>query len=196
LRDFGHAEATTGGTDGPEYHDPTEPREGWLDPAQSDMTERTHQTNPTDDAEIETTQHLTLEQSDGATTNEIRGGQLADIDWENSVAYTGVSDQAPLPSRTGDNETQVEDIQNMPVAEDSMFAYPYQRFELAVGEPSSETIDVAWSGSTLGRHELQLYVYDHTTDTWDLVSAQHGEEGDELTLVGTVDVADGVADGT
>jgi len=196
IADFVPAEATPGVTDGPEYHDPTEPREGWLDPAQVDRAERTELPNLSDAAEIETTQHLTLEQSDGATTNEIRGGQLADIDWENSVAYTGVSDQAPLPSRTGDNETQVEDIQNMPVAEDSKYAYPYQRFELAVGEPSSETIDVAWSGSTLGRHELQLYVYDHTTDAWDLVSAQHGEEGEELTLVGTVDVADGVADGT
>ncbi len=196
IADFVPAEATPGETDSPEYHDPTEPRDGWLDPAQVDRAERTELPELSDAAADATTQNLTLQQQDGATINEVRGGQLADIDWENSRGFTGVSDDAPLSSRTGEDETEVDDIRDMPATEDSEYGYPYQRFELAVGEPDSDTVDVAWTGSALGRHELQLYVYNHTEEAWELAAAQHGEDGEELTLVGSVDVADTVADGT
>ena len=195
IADFVPAAATPGEIDGPEYHDPTQPRDGWLDPAQVDRADRTELPNLSDEAADPTTQNLTLEQSNGATTNEVRGGHLADIDWDASRAFTGISDQAPLPARAGEDETAVEDLQNIPAAQDSAYGYPYQRFELAVGQPESDTVDVAWSGSALGRHELQLYVYNQTTDSWELAATQHGEDGEELTLGGAVEVADAVADG-
>jgi hypothetical protein len=196
IADFVPAEATPGNTDGPEYHDPTQPRDGWLDPVQVDRAQRTELPELSDAAAGDTTHNLTLEQSEGSTSNEIRGGQLADIDWENSRAFTGASDEAPLPARTGEDETEVDNVQEIPAAEDSAYEYPYQRFELAVGEPDSDTVDVAWTGSALGRHELQLYVYNQTEGAWELAAAQHGEDGEKLTLIGTVNVADTVAEGT
>src|SRR5699024_10928094 len=109
-----------------------QPRDGWLDPAQVDRAQRTELAELSDAAADDTTQHLVLEQSEGTTSNEVRGGQLADIDWENSRAFTGVSDDAPLPARTGEDETEVDNVRDIPAAEDSAYAYPYQRFELAV----------------------------------------------------------------
>ncbi|MTV24515.1 hypothetical protein FTX61_03660 [Nitriliruptoraceae bacterium ZYF776] len=117
--------------------------------------------------------------------------------------FTGTSDVAPLAARTGDDETPIA-ADELPVdgrdaptlVTDDHDAYPYQRYELAVGSPSTSAVEVAWSGRSVRSNEVQLYAYDHTAATWVLLDAAGGRVDEDVTLLGHAEVAATVRDGS
>jgi len=84
-------------------------------------------------------------------------------------AWAGVSD-APLESEVGPAETALDPAAPGAIA-DAAFAYPYQRLVLDASglEVGSR---VYWEGTTSGRNELQLSVWDG--DDWRLMDAGTG----------------------
>jgi len=187
--DFVTAPATPGSADGPEYRDVTEPVEGSLDPVEVERAARTGV------PELSKGTSLTATGTADADVTAF-GAKTAAIDWSNSAGYIGTSPQAALEQRVGEGETRAADVRKMDQAQDTGRAFPYQRFELAVERPEDNVVSIAWRGHSRDRHELQMYFFNHTTGQWQRVDTAAGENGGDVTLVGTGAVADFYRDGT
>ena len=187
--DFVTAPATPGSADGPEYRDVTEPVEGSLDPVEVERAARTGV------PELSEGTSLTATGTADADVTAF-GAKTAAIDWEKSAGFIGASPKAALEQRVGEGETRAADVRNMDQAQDTGRAFPYQRFELAVEHPEDNVVSIAWRGHSRDRHELQMYFYNHTVGQWQRVDTAAGEQGTDVTLVGTGAVADFYRDGT
>ncbi|OFT58732.1 hypothetical protein HMPREF3151_03405 [Corynebacterium sp. HMSC05H05] len=187
--DFDTAPATPGSADGPEYRDVTKPVEGSLDPVEVERATRTGVPSLSDGTPLTAT---------GTSDADVTafGAKTAAIDWSKSAGFIGASPQAALEQRVGEGETRAADVRKMDQAQDTGRAFPYQRFELAVERPEDSVVSIAWRGHSRDRHELQMYFYNHTVGQWQRVDTAAGEDGGEVTLVGTGAVADFYRDGT
>ena len=187
--DFVTAPATPGSADGPEYRDVTEPVDGSLDPVEVDRATRTGVPSLSDGTPLTAT---------GTSNADVTafGAKTAAIDWSKSAGFIGASTQAALDTRVGEGETRAADVRKMDQAQDTGRAFPYQRFELAVERPEDSVVSIAWRGHSRDRHELQMYFFNHTSGQWQRVDTAAGENGGDVTLVGTGAVADFYRDGT
>lgn len=189
--DFFTAPATPGSAEGPEYRDVTVPVEGSLDPEHVERVKRAPEASISEKAST-----LTVSADDDADVAAY-SGKTTKIDWSKSAGFIGASRTAALDSRVGEGETRAADVMKMDqAARDTGRAFPYQRFELAVEQPEGDAVSIAWRGKSRDRHEVQMYFYNHTTQTWDRVAIGAGEDGGDITLVGTGAVSDYYHDGT
>lgn len=189
--DFFTAPATPGSAEGPEYRDVTVPVEGSLDPEHVERAKRAPEASISEKAST-----LTVSADDDADVAAY-SGKTTKIDWSKSAGFIGASRTAALDSRVGEGETRAADVTKMDqAARDTGRAFPYQRFELAVEQPEGDAVSIAWRGKSRDRHEVQMYFYNHTTQTWDRVAIGAGEDGGDITLVGTGAVSDYYHDGT
>ncbi len=96
-------------------------------------------------------------------------------------AWSGVS-AAPLATLAGENETALDPTAPGAVADDS-FGYPYQRFVL---DAATLTVGstVGWAGSSAGRNELQLSVWN---GSWRPLDAGTTELQGELEASDVID---------
>ena len=121
---------------------------------------------------------------------------------DGTAGVTGTSVDAPPTSRVGEDETPIapDDLpidgsDAPPLVTTDGAAYPYQRYELAVGDVDGDRVEVTWSGTTTGANELQLYAWDHDDDAWTLLDAAGGRVDEGITLLGRAEVAATVRDG-
>lgn len=172
------------------YTDPTVPSDGSLDPVEVQRTTRTPIADPSgSEVTDETTQVLEFT-AGGDAQVQARGGQVLEIDIDASRAVAGSSAAAPPETFDSDSETEIP-LTGAQTDEQSR-AFPYQRYELAVGEEVPESFELLWTGSSRERHELQMYVW--TEDHWSLVAVDSAQDGEQLTLVGQLS-SDVVTDG-
>jgi hypothetical protein len=111
--------------------------------------------------------------------------------------YTGVTDEAPPASRRIDGEellrtAQLPDVGRDTVISEAVDGFPFQRFELTASENLGDVVEIAWNGRSTGTNELQMYAWNHRREQWDLLAADGGLVGGEITLIGTADPADHV----
>ncbi|NDL55853.1 lamin tail domain-containing protein [Phytoactinopolyspora mesophila] len=111
--------------------------------------------------------------------------------------YSGVTDHAPPASRRIDGEellrsAQVPDVGRDTVVSEAVDGFPFQRYELTTSADMGEDVEIAWSGRSTGTNELQMYAWNHRSHVWDLLAADGGVVGGEITLVGAADRADHV----
>jgi hypothetical protein len=92
-------------------------------------------------------------------------------------SWEGVSG-APLTTEVGTDE-----VPSTGEVVDDAWGYPYQRFVLDSSELKAGQ-RVYWSGSTVGRNELQLSVWSPATSSWRLLDAG---TGDDIHLSGAVE---------
>lgn len=187
--DFATAPATPGSADGPEYRDVTKPVDGSLDPVEVERATRTGVPSLSDGTPLTAT---------GTSDADVTafGAKTAAIDWSKSAGFIGASPQAALDTRVGEGETRAADVRKMNQAQDTGREFPYQRFELSVERPEDSVVSIAWRGHSRDRHELQMYFFNHTVGQWQRVDTAAGENGGDVTLVGTGAVADFYRDGT
>lgn len=192
--DFFAAPATPGSAEGPKYRDVAKPLPGATDPVQVPRATRTGIPEVTTaDAAARTVTASQPGEGEEITTY---GAKTVAIDWGKSAGFVGASASKALDTREGANETRIADVTTMgEAARDTGRAFPYQRFELAVAEPEGDELSIGWTGHSRDRHELQLYLFNHSTHEWQLADAAYGEHGEELTMIGTGKVADVYRDG-
>lgn len=176
-----------------DYHDPTVPEDGAMDPVDVERYEvpgapHNASSSPVSSDDDGAAERLTanIDRGDQAA---LRGGQLA----ENEVrAFTGRSASAPLSARVGEDERDVSstEVESAGYGRD----YPYVRMEVDVGE-LGEAAEIAWTGSSAHRNELQMYLWDGAA--WELADARAAHDGGEMTLIASLEpqhVRDGVVD--
>lgn len=95
-------------------------------------------------------------------------------------AWQGVAD-GPLAGIRGSGERRVDPEAGVPIADDG-FGHPYQRLVLDARGFDAGSL-VRWSGSTVGRNELQLSVWDARRSAWRALDAGAGPE---VELAGTL----------
>ena len=194
--DFFAAPATPGSAEGPEYRDVSKPLPGAADPVQVPRATRTGVPEVTTSDATEAARTVVTSQPGEGEEVTTYGAQEAAIDWGKSVGFMGASTSKALDTREGEHETRVEDVTQMgDAARDAGRDFPYQRFELAVEQPAGDELSIAWTGHSRDRHELQLYLFNHTAQQWELADAAYGEHGEDLTMIGTGKVADIYRDG-
>lgn len=143
-----------------------------------------------EDVELHVTSHHSTGEEVEVT---FRGAERIAVTEQASRAFTGTSTEAPPTRMRPPDETPVESDQipldgsSDPLVAESTVGFPYQRYELVVDADVDE-LELAWSGRSVGRNELQLYVWDHRAQAWDLIDAAGGVTGGEITLMGSVDV--------
>lgn len=65
--------------------------------------------------------------------------------------------------------------------------YPFQRYAVAIEDEVDDSgIELAWSGRTTPRNEIQLYGWDATQGAWLLLAANEPSADGQLTLIGQV----------
>ncbi|TDE16033.1 lamin tail domain-containing protein [Jiangella asiatica] len=127
-----------------------------------------------------------------------RGGPRLPVLENAAAVYTGTSPTAPPAERElpGESRRSAADLlrgqDGEPLVTEATEGFPYQRFELTVTGDVPDSFDVVWSGRSTGASELQLYVWNHRSQAWDLLDADAGRDGGELTLTGAVDADTGV----
>lgn len=120
------------------------------------------------------------------------------------AAWTGTSTGGPLTGRVGESERPVEVTGDSvapttPAAADDGYDFPYVRLVLDAasvvpGDP------ITWTGTTVGRNELQFSVWNPASASWRLIDAAVASIGDDGLADGTVTLtgtpgADEVVDG-
>ena len=195
--DFVIAEGTPGTIDEVEWVDPTQPVPGSTDPVAVPTSHRSDtplgsSTRTGDGDALTATVH---DRDDDLLDVSIRGGRSVPLADLLTAAYIGVSETAPLTGPDGANEVQhaagarPEGLD----VEDSGYGYPYQRFELT---PSTADValaagdEIVWSGSTSGRNELQLYLWNSANAGWRLVDAGVPSEQGVITLTAGLQASD------
>nr|WP_246211395.1 lamin tail domain-containing protein [Phytoactinopolyspora alkaliphila] len=111
------------------------------------------------------------------------GGRRIPLVDSATLVAGGVSDMAPPAERRPAGEKR---LTGESLVTEAGEGFPYQRHRVIVAENGVEEFDIAWSGRSTGRNELQLYVWDHVDDAWRLVDAAAATDGGEITLTGTV----------
>jgi hypothetical protein len=151
---------------------------------------------PGDEAGTDAELTVTAEHTTGDDVDvTFRGAERLEINARATQAFTGVSDEAPPLQRRPDGEARVTSSQYLdgagePVVVEATEGFPYQRYQLVLGEDvSQDGIELAWSGRATGRNELQMYAWNHRDQEWQLIDAAGGVHGGELTLIGTLDAA-------
>ncbi len=119
-----------------------------------------------------------------------------------SVSYNAVSTEPPLEFRPeGEAVLDEEELQKLIAIDgesfinESVSAFPYQRFDITVDEEVKPTdeIEIVWHGSSLPGRKITMYAWNFTTEEWDpLISTIAGEK--QLHLKGTVTGIDYVQD--
>lgn len=194
--DFVAATGTPGSIDEVDPIDPAVPPAGATDPVSVPTSHRS------DTPEGESTRGdegdrltATVQDQDGDTLDvTVRGGRSIPVADLLTQAYTGVSEQAPLDGPVGDDEEEITG-ENPDGAEvvDSGYGYPYQRFVLETGTAQTTLAagdEIVWSGSTSGRNELQLYLWDPAAAAWRLADAAVPSEQGVVTLTAGLQAGD------
>ncbi|HEY4151832.1 MAG TPA: metallophosphoesterase, partial [Pseudolysinimonas sp.] len=97
------------------------------------------------------------------------------------AAWAGSTENEPLTTETGAGETS-RDPADPGAMSDHGYGYPYLRLAVEGGLETGSM--VTWTGSTLDREELQLSVWNPTTQAWRRLAAATGPES--VTLTGTL----------
>jgi len=102
-------------------------------------------------------------------------------------AFSGVTEGAPLTVLRGPDETRMalgEQPEGFGIVTDDSWGYPYQRFVLdATALTIGDTL--TWAGSTHGRNEVTLSVWDATVTAWRAIDAGvPSADGGEVVLTG------------
>lgn len=134
-------------------------------------------------------------------TVSFRGAERIRVDDRTTRAFTGASDQAPPTQRRPKGETRVPsgdiplDGRTEPLVVEGTEGFSYQRYELLARDRlEGEEIELVWTGRSVGRNEVQLYVWNHDTEAWELLDAGGAADGEDITLVASADVASVVRD--
>ena len=199
--DFVVATGTPGAIDEAEWVDPTEPVPGSTDPVTVPTSHRSDtplgsSTRTGDGDALTATVH---DRDDDLLDVAVRGGRSIPLTDLLTTSYTGVSEAAPLPGPTGNGEVAHPagaSPEGLAVT-DTGHGYPYQRFELATGTAEATLAagdEIVWSGSTSGRNELQLYLWDPTESVWRLADAAVPSEQGVITLTVALRAGDLEAD--
>ncbi|WP_154792621.1 lamin tail domain-containing protein [Occultella kanbiaonis] len=127
---------------------------------------------------------------DAEVTATFTGGTQVQVNSAASRVFSGTSPQAPPTDRVGTGETRhrLADLAD-PITVTDSGGYPYQRFELVLPGRAEDAADLAWTGSSLGGHELQMYAWNFTTSAWDLLAVGSGRDGGAFTMVGRIEEA-------
>jgi hypothetical protein len=91
-------------------------------------------------------------------------------------AWSG-SSGAPLATRSGAGETRLDEAAPAP-SENDGWDFPYQRFVLDASALSTGSM-LDWTGSTAGRNEVQLSVWNEAAGRWRLLDAAAGTGTDK-----------------
>jgi hypothetical protein len=132
-----------------------------------------------------------------ATELAVTGARKVPVNERAARIYTGVTDQAPPATRSipGERLQRGAGLPNgdaAPIVAEASEGFPFQRFELTAVENLGDDLEIAWSGRSTGRNELQMYAWNHRTETWELVAADGGLVGGEIALIGSVSTRDHV----
>ncbi|GAB3661705.1 lamin tail domain-containing metallophosphoesterase family protein [Glycomyces tarimensis] len=191
--DFVTAERSPGSLPDDLRH-PTDFTDAELEPVEVDPAGRP--LAPETGAEVEgrtaalsaTADHTTGGASDLAFT----GAPTIAVNERASRVYTGATDQAPPSSRRVDGEDEAD----LGVLEgggelvtESTASFPFQRYELNLGATQREDFQFTWSGASTGTNELQMYAWNHRSGQWDLIAADGGMTGGQITLTGAVEAS-------
>jgi LPXTG-motif cell wall-anchored protein len=78
---------------------------------------------------------------------------------------------------------------------DSSNGFPYEEFDIELSEGINEnsTIQVDWTG-TSNNLKTKMYVYNYTIGSFDIVTTEMEQNGDEIKLTGTVSLNDHLKD--
>ncbi|MGG7213189.1 immunoglobulin-like domain-containing protein [Clostridium nigeriense] len=78
---------------------------------------------------------------------------------------------------------------------DSSNGFPYEEFDIQLSDAINEnsTIQVDWTG-TSNNLKTKMYVYNYTTGSFDIVTTEMEQNGDEIKLIGTVSLKDHLKD--
>ncbi|WP_112133268.1 lamin tail domain-containing protein [Glycomyces dulcitolivorans] len=147
--------------------------------------------SPETDAEVQgrraelnaTADHTTGEASDLAFT----GGEVIELNRRTSTVYAGVTDTVPPATRGITGEERV-DWGDEPIVTETVEGFPFQRFEFKTDAKQWRDFAVTWSGSSTGTSELQLYAWNRWYERWDLLDADGGLTGGQITLTAAIDV--------
>ncbi|THV32902.1 lamin tail domain-containing protein [Glycomyces buryatensis] len=121
------------------------------------------------------------------------GSQVISLNDQTSRIYTGTTDQAPpITRRIGGEQEADNDILDggEPLITEASDGFPFQRYELRLDDTRRSDFELTWSGTSTGTNELQMYGWNRRAETWDLLAADGGTVGGQITLTGTIDVAD------
>jgi hypothetical protein len=102
-------------------------------------------------------------------------------------AFSGLS-AAPLTKRVGAAET-VLDVAAPAAVDDAAWGYPYQRFVLDAEGLAAGSV-VQWAGTTSGRNEIQLSVWDAASSAWRLLDAGTAGDTGTVSLQGALEKGD------
>ena len=106
------------------------------------------------------------------------------------AAWSGATDGEGLPGGPGASASEVPVVDIAAPLAGEGWARPYLRLHLDASALAPGSV-VAWTGTTLERAEVQLFVWDHRAPGWRLLDAGSGAP---VTLEGAI-AADDIADG-
>ncbi|MDA1362816.1 lamin tail domain-containing protein [Glycomyces luteolus] len=137
-----------------------------------------------------TAEHTTGE----ASTIAFTGGAAIDLNPSASKVFTGITDATPPATReiAGEEEAALD---GEPIVTETVDGFPFQRFEFKTDDRQWRDFEITWSGTSTGTSELQMYAWNHRAARWDLLDADGGLTGGQITLTGTVAVGSQVRGG-
>ncbi|MCP2329805.1 lamin tail domain-containing protein [Actinoalloteichus caeruleus] len=204
VADFAKAPRTPGELVTPEPRDPAVPDPADLEPVELDTRARPWTPElggPADGAVVDRDAELTsrVHHPNGDTMRvSFRGAPVIPVVDSATKSFSGATSEAPPSVLRVPGEERVgrPHVPGAPgaeplVSEDRSGDFPFQRFELVVGEHLRDVPEfhVSWSGRSSGRNELQLRAWDHRAGQWTLLDAGAGVDGEEIGLLGRVDVS-------
>ncbi|MFC3493663.1 lamin tail domain-containing protein [Glycomyces rhizosphaerae] len=135
-----------------------------------------------------TAEHTTGEASEIAFT----GGEAIQLNADASKVFTGTTEETPPATLEIDGEQVVDDGLAdgavAPVVTEALAGFPFQRFEFKTDGKQWQDFELTWSGTSTGTSELQMYAWNHRLVRWDLLAADGGLTGGQITLTGAIDV--------
>jgi 3',5'-cyclic AMP phosphodiesterase CpdA len=115
------------------------------------------------------------------------GGEAIELNSRSSKAFAGTTSETPPSTRVIDGEERVDG--DGPIVTETVEGFPFQRFEFKTDEQQRRDFEVTWSGTSTGTSELQMYAWNRRHERWDLLDADGGLTGGQITLTGAIDVA-------
>ncbi|MEL4317976.1 lamin tail domain-containing protein [Leifsonia sp. YIM 134122] len=157
----------------------------WVDPTVADVASLSSAAIAAEPEAETVPEPLTAENADGRSVEVL-------------AAYAGLSVAGGLTTRVGDAERPLDARETTELtAADDAYDFPYLRLVLDAATLAPGDA-ITWAGSTVGRNELQLSVWNEASASWRLldagVASATADADGTLTLTGTP-TADEVIDG-
>jgi 3',5'-cyclic AMP phosphodiesterase CpdA len=115
------------------------------------------------------------------------GGEAIALNTSASKVFTGTAEETPPVTREIAGEAEAG-LDGEPIVTETVEGFPFQRFEFKAEDRQWRDFEVTWSGTSTGTSEVQMYAWNHRAARWDLLDADGGLTGGQITLTGTVDV--------